>query len=264
MKKFITAIAAIATVVSCSNEKKVLVLYYSQTGATQQVAEELSNRLGADIELLEVEEPYDGNFSETVERCGRERAEGHIPALKPLKSDLSEYDLIFLGFPVWNGIYATPVKSLFEAYKIENKKIVPFCTYGSGGLNTSSDALREALPACEILPGYGVRNARLYAVKDEVNRFLIEQGYVEGSVEPLPEYSEAHPVSSEEAAIFDAACSSYQFPLGTPIAVGSRKTSAGTDYRYDVESAGPAGVFRRVIYVSVFNGRDPEFTEVVR
>ena len=68
MKKFITAIAAIATVVSCSNEKKVLVLYYSQTGATQQVAEELSNRLGADIELLEVEEPYDGNFSETVER----------------------------------------------------------------------------------------------------------------------------------------------------------------------------------------------------
>ena len=205
MKKFITAIAAIATVVSCSNEKKVLVLYYSQTGATQQVAEELSNRLGADIELLEVEEPYDGNFSETVERCGRERAEGHIPALKPLKSDLSEYDLIFLGFPVWNGIYATPVKSLFEAYKIENKKIVPFCTYGSGGLNTSSDALREALPACDILPGYGVRNARLYAVKDEVNRFLIEQGYIEGSVEPLPEYGEAHPVSSEEAAIFDAA-----------------------------------------------------------
>ena len=165
---------------------------------------------------------------------------------------------------MWNGIYATPVKSLFEAYKIENKKIVPFCTYGSGGLNTSSDALREALPACEILPGYGVRNARLYAVKDEVNRFLIEQGYVEGSVEPLPEYSEAHPVSSEEAAIFDAACSSYQFPLGTPIAVGSRKTSAGTDYRYDVESAGPAGVSRSVIYVSVFNGRDPEFTEVVR
>ena len=261
MKKFITAIAAIATVVSCSNEKKVLVLYYSQTGATQQVAEELSNRLGADIELLEVEEPYDGNFSETVERCGRERAEGHIPALKPLKSDLSEYDLIFLGFPVWNGIYATPVKSLFESYKIENKKIVPFCTYGSGGLNTSSDALREALPACEILPGYGVR---LYAVKDEVNRFLIEQGYIEGSVEPLPEYSEAHPVSSEEAAIFDAACSSYQFPLGTPMAVGSRKTSAGTDYRYDVESAGPAGVSRSVIYVSVFNGRDPEFTEVVR
>ena len=48
------------------------------------------------------------------------------------------------------------------------------------------------------------------------------------------------------------------------MAVGSRKTSAGTDYRYDVESAGPAGVSRSVIYVSVFNGRDPEFTEVVR
>ena len=181
-----------------------------------------------------------------------------------MKSDLSEYDLIFLGFPVWSGIYATPVSSLFEAYKIEEKKIVPFCTYGSGGLNTSSDALREALPGCEILPGYGVRNTRLYAVKDEVNRFLIEQNYIDGSVETLPEYGEAHPVSEEEAAIFDAACSSYQFPLGTPISVGSRKTSAGTDYRYDVESAGPAGVSRSVIYVSVFNGRDPEFTEVVR
>ena len=264
MKKFIITIATVAAAVSCSSEKKVLVLYYSQSGATQQVAEEIAKRLGADIELLEVEEPYNGNFMETVERCAREKAEGHIPALRPLKSDLSEYDLIFLGFPVWNGIYATPVSSLFDAYKIEGKKIVPFCTYGSGGLNTSSDALREALPGCEILPGYGVRNARLYAVKDEVNRFLIEQNYIDGSVETLPEYGEAHPVSEEEAAIFDAACSSYQFPLGTPVAVGSRKTSAGTDYRYDVESAGPAGVSRSVIYVSVFNGRDPEFTEVVR
>ena len=52
MKKIITAIAAIAAVVSCSSEKKVLVLYYSQSGATQQVAEEIANRLGADIELL--------------------------------------------------------------------------------------------------------------------------------------------------------------------------------------------------------------------
>ena len=84
MKKIITAIPAIAAVVSCSSEKKVRVLYYSQSGATQQVAEEIANRLGADIELLEVEEPYNGNFMETVERCAREKAEGHIPALRPI------------------------------------------------------------------------------------------------------------------------------------------------------------------------------------
>ena len=81
--------------------QKVLVLYYSQNGATQAVAEELQKQLGADIEAIEVVEPYSGDFQATIERSNKERESGQTPALKALKSNIADYDTIFLGYPIW-------------------------------------------------------------------------------------------------------------------------------------------------------------------
>ena len=145
------------------------------------------------------------------------------------------------------------------------KKIVPFCTFGSGGLNTSSDALKQALPKAQILEGYGVRTARVEKAARELDRFLKEQGYKAGKVEKLPDYSPQQPVTEAERAIFDAACSSYQFPLGTPQTVGKRTTPDGTDYEYKVKARGFDGQeTTSTIFVTVANGATPEFTQVVR
>lgn len=246
---------------------KYLVLYYSQTGATKTVAEELQKQLGADIESIEVEEPYDGSYEETIERSKKERESGVMPKIKPLSSDLSKYDVIFLGYPVWFGTYALPIGGLVNDYTFEGKKVVAFCTFGSGGLSSSVSDLAKALPNAQVVEGYGVRNARLAAVPKEVERFLKEGGYIEGDIEPLADYSEQQPVTDEEKTIFDAACSSYKFPLGTPVTVGKRTTSDGTDYKYTVQSKNPEGEETScTIYVTVSNeeGAKPEFTQVVR
>jgi hypothetical protein len=74
-------------------------------------------------------------------------------------------------------------------------------------------------------------------------------------------------VTDEEKAIFDAACSSYQFPLGTPQTVGKRTTAESTDYQFTVKSRGMNGEeATSTIYVTVGKeeGAKPEFTEVVR
>jgi flavodoxin len=240
MKKILLSMAMMACFATCYAQK-ALVLFYSQTGTTKTVAEELQKQLGADIESVEAD--------------------------KPIKSNLSKYDVIFLGYPIWSGTYATPMATVIKSNDFAGKSIVPFCTFGSGGLNTSSDALKKALPKATIKQGYGVRAARIASASKEIDRFLKENGYKKGSVKKLPEYSAQQPVTEADKAIFDAACSNYQFPLGTPQTVGKRTTDDSTDYKYTVKSRGFDGKEgTTIIYVTVGKqaGAKPEFTEVVR
>ena len=96
--------AVMATITSGCTQK-MLVLYYSETGTTKTVAQELQKQLSSDIESIEAVEPYSGNFQETMQRGQREMQSGEMPALKPLKSKIADYDVIFLGYPIWFGTY---------------------------------------------------------------------------------------------------------------------------------------------------------------
>ena len=266
MKQFLLSIAMMSFVTMSFAQKK-LVLYYSETGSTKAVAEELQKQLQADIEAIEPVKPYSGNFQETMQRGQREMQSGETPQLKALKAKLSDYDVIFLGYPIWFGTYAVPIATLVKENDFAGKTLVPFCTFGSGGLNTSSDALKKALPKAKIQQGYGVRTARVAAAAKELDRFLKENGYKKGTVAPLPAYSAQQPVTEQDKAIFDAACSSYQFPLGTPQTVGKRTTDDSTDYMFTVKSRGFDGTeSTSTIYVTVGKeqGAKPEFTQVVR
>ena len=267
MKKILLLMVMMASVITGYAQKKTLVLYYSETGTTKTVAQELQKQLGADIEEVEAVVPYTGIFQETIQRGQREMQSGEMPTLKPLKKQIANYDVIFLGYPIWFGTYANPIITLVKEQDFAGKIIVPFCTFGSGGLNTSSDALTKALPKATIKKGYGVRTARVAAAEKELDRFLKENGYKEGSVAPLPDYSAQEPVTENDKAIFDAACSDYQFPLGTPETVGKRTTDDSNDYKFTVKGKGMNGEeSTSTIFVTVgkAEGAKPEFTEVVR
>ena len=266
MRKLFLSLAMMTGIATSWAQQK-LVLYYSENGTTKTVAEEIQKQLGADIEAVEAVEPYTGDFQATVQRGNKERQNGEWPAIKPLKSDLSKYDVIFLGYPIWYGTYANPIVTLLNGQDFAGKTIVPFCTFGSGGLNTSTEALKVALPKAKIMPGYGVRSARILVVEKEIDRFLKANGYKRGVVAKLPDYSAQLPVTAAEEAIFNAACSSYQFPLGTPQTVGKRVTGDGIDYQFVVKSLGMNGEeSTSTVYVTVGKeeGAKPEFTEVVR
>lgn len=266
MKKLMLSILAGIGMMSCSgSQPKTLILYYSQEGSTETVAKEIAKQTGWDFERFDVTPAYDGDFNATVQRTNKEAQSGAIPSLVPLKSKLSDYDRIFLGFPIWGGKYATPVQSLLNEVNLNGKTIVTFCTFGSGGLNTGTDALAKVLPSSKVIAGYGCRAARMAAVPAEVERFLVSGGYVEGVAQELPDFSELQPVSEADVEIFNQACSSYQFPLGTPKEVASRTIGNATEYKYTVASSGfGGGGSSSTIYVIAEQGKAPEFTQVVR
>lgn len=266
MKKYLIILISFIAMTSCTQKApKALILYYSQTGSTKAVAEEVQKQTGADIASFDVEEVYDGDFDATIKRCLEERQNGFVPTLAPLDCKLSDYDVIYLGYPIWFGTYAPPVKALLAGADLSGKKIVPFCTFGSGGLYSSIEDLKKELPESEIADGFGIRQARLQYAEEELNRFLIENGYKEGSIDPLPEYSEQDVVIPEEMAIYEEAVAGYPYQMGTPVSVGSRSVPGGVDFLYIVEGQGPDGTpVTGKVYVSRRNGRKTEFTQMVR
>ena len=273
--KLMTAIlAGSLAAMSCDPKKadapKVLVLYYSQTSNTGAVAQVIATALGADIEEIKAVEPYDGDFQATIGRCLQEREAGTLPEIHKISSDLSAYDYIFLGYPVWFGTYAPPVITLLGQIDLAGKKVVPFCTFGSGGLESSVKDLEAAQPNAEILPGYGVRAARIAAMPAEVNRFLIELGLLEGEVEPLPAFTEKAPVTDAESAIFDAAVDGYPMLNAKATEFAKRTVPGGEEYLFTAVSlpreGGPVAPpeSELQVYVLAEEGQAPVFTKVVR
>ena len=249
---------------------KVLVLYYSQTGNTKALATTIATSLGADIEEIVPVQLYDGDFQATIERGKKELDEGAYPEIQPVKAAIDKYDVIFLGYPVWFGTYAPPIFTWLNQVDLSGKKVVPFCTFGSGGLESSTKDLAEAEPNAEILCGYGVRAARMEAMPKEIDQFLKAGGFIEGEFTKLEEFPEQHPVSEEESAIFDAAVDGYPMIHAKASAVASRSIPDGIEYMFTAvdlprenrPDMPPAG--EMTVYVKVLNGATPEFTKVIR
>ena len=273
LKLMMVIAATMLTAVSCGPKKeaqKVLVLYYSQTSNTKAVAEEIATRLGADIEEIVPTTPYDGDFQATIARCMQEREQGVIPTIQPIAADLAQYDVVFIGYPVWFGTYAPPVAAFLDNVDLSGKKVVPFCTFGSGGLESSVNDLKQKQPNAEVLPGYGVRAARMAAMPKEVDQWLKEGDFIEGEYTQLEAFPEQHAVSEEESAIFDAAVDGYPMLNAKATTVASRTIPEGTEYlftavdlpREDNPKMPPAGEMK--VYVTVATGETPVFTKVIR
>lgn len=266
-------IAAVILAVSCGQNKpqKALVLYYSQNGATKAVAQAIASALDADIEAVVPVEPYDGDFAATIARCQEEMKAGVLPEIEPIKADLAAYDVVFIGYPVWFGTMAPPVTALVSAIDLAGKKVVPFCTFGSGGLDSSVKDLSAKQPDATILSGYGVRAARIDAMPAEVDNFLKESGFIAGEYPVLEQFGTEHEVSEEESAIFDTAVAGYPMINAKASLVASRPVPDGIEYlftaqplpREDANPNAPApGVIK--VYVLVLDGQAPVFTQVLR
>ena len=264
MKKLFIAMVAVLALASCAGKKeaasKSIVIYYSQLNSTKAVAEQIAGKLDIPIVAIQPVVPYDDDFNATIQR-GQKEMNGELPEIKPLDVKLEDYDVIFLGYPIWFGTYATPMMTFLKNADLKGKKIVPFCTFGSGGLNTSVNDLKKALPESEILPGYGVRAARLDAIPTEVDYFLKANGFLKGDFNPLPDFSAQAPASDEMKALFHAAVDSYGMIRAEAESVCERAIPGGKEYFFTAREA--MGGTIQVYVVDPDNG-DPVFTQVIR
>ena len=128
---------------------KTLVVYYSATGNTENVANYIATATDGDLFELEPAEPYsdaDLNWTDDNSRVVREHDnpdERDIALVKSTVENWDEYDTIFIGYPIWWGIAAWPVDRFIEANDFTEKTVIPFATSSSSGLGESGKLLSQ-------------------------------------------------------------------------------------------------------------------------
>jgi flavodoxin len=122
-----------------------LVVYYSLEGNTKFIAKKIAETLKADILMLEPSKKYPtGGFTKYL-WGGRSAVMGEEPELINAPADLSKYDTLIIGSPVWAGTFAPPVKTFLSKNKIEGKKIALFVCSGGGGTAKCFTKFKDAL-----------------------------------------------------------------------------------------------------------------------
>lgn len=134
-----------------------LVAYFSATGNTEGIAAAIAEHTGADVLAITPAQAYtdaDLNYSDDASRTSVERAEGAQPELAQVTPDAFEtYDTVYLGYPIWWGEAAWPLRTFVANNDFSGKTVVPFCTSASSGFGRSGELLAELAGTGEWVEG---------------------------------------------------------------------------------------------------------------
>ncbi len=137
--------------------KKILIAYFSATNTTEGIANQLDAILDADLYEIVPETPYtsdDLNYNDSSSRSSQEMDDPDArPAISGGVDNMEEYDVIFLGYPIWWGEAPRIINTFLESYDLSGKTIAPFCTSGSSPLGSSAENLQELTDGATWLEG---------------------------------------------------------------------------------------------------------------
>ena len=133
-----------------SNHGRTLVAYFSATGVTRSAAEQLAKELNADLFEIAPEQPYTQADLDWTNKQSRSTVEmndkSSRPAIKGVPSDMSLYDTVYIGFPIWWYTAPTIVNTFVEACDLEGKVVHLFATSGGSSIDKACRDLKEAYP----------------------------------------------------------------------------------------------------------------------
>ena len=134
------------------SDKKILIAYYSYSGNTKSIAEKIQKITGGDIFEIKSVQEYPRNYTDMVNLAKREQQEDIKPELVD-SGDVTEYDTIFIGTPIWWYTFASPVRTFLTAHDFSGKTLIPFCTHGGGGEASTFTDIQNTCPDSDVKKG---------------------------------------------------------------------------------------------------------------
>lgn len=164
---------------SLSSNHKILVAYFSATGTTARVAERLAKAANAELYAITPSEPYTNADLDWHDRQSRSSVEMNDPksrpAIKNAKDNIADYDVIFLGYPIWWDLAPRVVNTFLEGLEMKGQTIIPFATSGGSSITNSVATLKRTYPELNWKEGRLLNSVNDSALKEWINKLGILQ-----------------------------------------------------------------------------------------
>ena len=156
-KSLILTLAVMFMTVCAAKEPKVLITYFSPTGTTKSLSQDLAAATGATLFEIEGAQPYtndDVNLGNREARAFKEMADKSLrPELKAKPEKLKSYDVVFIGFPIWGDAAPNIINTFIEQNDLKDKTVIIFSTSGSSNLTNSYNKLKQQYPDLNMVEG---------------------------------------------------------------------------------------------------------------
>ena len=157
------------------SNKKILVAYFSASGVTAKVANKLSKAIEADLFEIKPAQPYTSADLDWTNKKSRSSVEmddrNSRPAIANKVADMSQYDVIFVGFPIWWYREPSIIDTFMESTDFSGKTVVPFCTSGGSGLGDSAKNMQLLTPNAKVLDG---KKFSSFSLHDELKKWVLQ------------------------------------------------------------------------------------------
>ncbi|MDO4466983.1 MAG: flavodoxin [Bacillota bacterium] len=154
--------------------EKAIIIYYSQSGTTKQLAELIKNLTGADTLEIQPLHPYSDDYKTMLKEVRHELDEGIDHPYLPVDVDLEKYDTVFIGTPNWGGVVANPLATFLKDHDFSGKKIIPFLTHGGAGEEDIEETIDTICPNSDRKASYLQRGKFEQAQLESLKNWLDE------------------------------------------------------------------------------------------
>ena len=154
----------------------ILVAYFSHTGNTREIANEIHEKAGGDIFEIKTVDPYPDDYEAVKSVAMKELSDNARPKLAGTVDNMDSYNVIFIGYPIWWGTMPLAVDSFLTGYDLSGKKIIPFSTHEGSGLGSSVNDIKALCPNSSILEGLAIRDSDIRNSQNAISDWLTKNG----------------------------------------------------------------------------------------
>ncbi len=164
---------------AAADGSNALIVYFSWSGNTENVANAIAERTGADVFEIVPKEAYTSDYNALLDIATEEKESGARPAIAGSIEDIGRYDIIYVGYPNWWSDMPMILYTFFDSYDLSGKTIAPFCTSGGSGLSNTVNSIKELEPEADVLEGLHIGSSSASDPENAVSDWLGSLGLAE-------------------------------------------------------------------------------------
>ena len=155
---------------------KILVAYFSHSGNTKKIAEEIQSKTGGELFEIKTVNAYSDDYDTVLDEAKKELNDNARPELSDSVKDMAQYQTVIIGYPIWWGDMPMAVYSFLDEYDLSGKTVLPFCTHGGSGLSETDKNIQNEEKAAKVTDGLAISDSSLDDADGDIDQWLKSNG----------------------------------------------------------------------------------------